>query len=274
MKIMTRLMIILWGMLLSACAGDAMIKDSFSYGSLEKMPPEQWERLGQEKIFFGHKSVGNNILEGMETILEAHPEIRLTIMKTDDPAEIQPGRLAHAAVGKNGDPQSKIRDFAAKMRSGIGGKTDIAFFKFCYVDITSATDVQAVFAEYRDTMAGLKTAYPQTTFIHVTTPLMWRQLNTPKGMLKRLLGRGGEADNAARHAYNELLRTEYQGKEPLFDLARLESIGPDGTVASFTWKGTAYPALVPEYTDDGGHLSPAGKTRMAEQLLVYLAGLK
>jgi len=251
-----------------------MIKDSLSYGSLGKTSPAQWQRLSQEKIFFGHKSVGNNIIEGMETILESNPEIRLKIVKTEDPSDIQSGMFAHASVGKNGDPLSKIQDFTSKMQSGIGGKVDIAFFKFCFVDITSVTDANAVFSEYKKSMAALKQAFPKTIFIHMTTPLMWNEPAFPKGLIRRLMGKGGEAGNASRNAYNDLLRTEYQGKEPIFDLARLEAIRPDGTVETFTWKGNTYPSMVPAYTDDGGHLSAKGKRIIAEQLLVYLARLK
>lgn len=251
-----------------------MNKDDFSYGSIEKISPAQWQRLAEKRIFFGHKSVGNNIIEGMQELLKAHPDIRMDIAKTENPADIKPGTFTHDAVGKNGEPKTKIQDFVAKMESGIAGKADIAFFKFCYVDITSATDVNAIFHEYIKAMAELKKKYPHTTFVHITTPLMWKEPNFPKGIIKRLLGKGGEADNAARNAYNELLRKEYTGKEPIFDLARLEAIRPDKTVNTFFWKGNRYPALVPEYTDDGGHLSSKGKTMIAEQMLVFLSGLK
>ena len=42
--------------------------------------------------------------------------------------------------------------------------------KFCSLDITSSTDVDAIFARYRDTMAALERDFPDVTFIHVTVP--------------------------------------------------------------------------------------------------------
>jgi lysophospholipase L1-like esterase len=33
-------------------------------------------------------------------------------------------------------------------------------------------------------------------------------------------------------------------------------------------------SLCPEYTEDGGHLNAVGRKTVAEQLLVFLAGLK
>ncbi len=46
------------------------------------------------------------------------------------------------------------------MRSGIGQHVDVAMMKFCYVDITSGTDVNALFATYRETIAALERDFP------------------------------------------------------------------------------------------------------------------
>jgi len=43
-------------------------------------------------------------------------------------------------------------------------------------------------------------------------------------------------------------------KEPLFDLAAIESTAPDGTRASFMKDGKTYYQMVSDYTHDGGHL--------------------
>ena len=71
----------------------------------------------------------------------------------------------------------------------------------------------------------------------------------------------------------DLLREAYEGKEPLFDIAGIESVGPGGERESFDVKGKSFPALVPAYTDDGGHLNALGRKVVAEKLLVFLAGL-
>jgi hypothetical protein len=70
-----------------------------------------------------------------------------------------------------------------------------------------------------------------------------------------------------------MLRKEYTGKEPIFDLAALESTNPDGTRLSFTQNGKTAYALVPTYTTDGGHLNEQGRKLVAEQLLIFLASL-
>jgi len=70
-----------------------------------------------------------------------------------------------------------------------------------------------------------------------------------------------------------MLRHAYVGREPFFDLAKLESTFPNGSQSTFTKDGNIYAALVPDYTNDGGHLNEKGRRIVAEHLLVYLAQL-
>ena len=78
-------------------------------------------------------------------------------------------------------------------------------------------------------MTELKTAYPHVTFVHVTVPLTITQAGV-KAWVKSAIGKPvfGVQENAVRNRYNELIRDEYRGHEPLFDLASWESTGPDG----------------------------------------------
>ena len=62
-------------------------------------------------------------------------------------------------------------------------------------------------------------------------------------------------------------------KEPVYDLARMESTFADGKRSSFTKDGKTYHSLVPDYTRDGGHLNETGREIAAEQLLILMAGL-
>jgi hypothetical protein len=80
-------------------------------------------------------------------------------------------------------------------------------------------------------------------------------------------------ENIRRQEYNNLLRQAYQGREPIFDLARVESTTADGRAATATWQGKSVPILVKEYTDDGGHLNALGRTRAARELIAVLAAL-
>jgi hypothetical protein len=110
--------------------------------------------------------------------------------------------------------------------------------------------------------------------MHVTAPLTIAQGGLKAG-LKKLLGRVpyGVAENRRREEFNALMRQAYQGKEPIFDLARIESTAPDGTAVTVDWEGTASPAMVAAYTDDGGHLNTAGKLRAARELVSALAAI-
>ena len=83
----------------------------------------------------------------------------------------------------------------------------------------------------------------------------------------------GYDDNIKRNQFNELLRKEYDGKAPIFDLARTESTLPDGKRSSFSKDGKNYYFMVPDYTHDGGHLNELGRKRAAEQLLVVLTAV-
>jgi lysophospholipase L1-like esterase len=79
--------------------------------------------------------------------------------------------------------------------------------------------------------------------------------------------------NLIRHQYNELLRSTYVGKEPVFDLARLESTNADGTTETVRYEGQRVPVLATAWTSDGGHLNEAGRQRMAKALLTTLVGV-
>ncbi len=248
-----------------ACTGESMQSEHETI---------DWKALANARIFFGHQSVGENILEGIQDLAKDSPAPSLRLVKTRNPASLSEPAFAHTDIGRNEDPKSKCDDFASLMDKGFGTRTDIAFFKFCFVDIMAGTDVEQVFSHYRSTMERLKKQYPNTTFVHVTVPLMTVPAG-PKVWIKKALGilEGWHADNAARSRYNELLLAHYRGKEPVFDLAAIESTFPDGRRSSFRYKGSSSYSLVPAYTDDGGHLNSFGRRLVAERLLGVLSDL-
>ena len=156
------------------------------------------------------------------------------------------------------------------MENGIGNKADISFFKFCYVDINPETNVEKVFTEYENTMSRLEKTYPKTMFVHVTIPLTTTQTGI-KAWIKKLIGRaiGGYDENAKRNEFNDLITEASHQKEPVLDLAKIESTAPDGKRSVFTRNGQIYYSLAPIYTHDGGHLNELGRKRVAEQLLLH-----
>ena len=242
--------------------------------SLQDVADARVAGLGAKRIFFGHQSVGGNIMDGVADVVRRDPRLALEI--TDSAGTLDGGRgvFVHRRIGKNGDPSGKTDEFARLMEAGLGNKVDVAFHKYCFADIGADTDVRTLFEHYRATMTRLRAEFPRAVFVHVTTPVVKVQSGL-RAEVKKLLGREPDhyADNLARERFNDLMRKAYGGKEPLFDLAALESTRPDGAREAITFRGATSFAMVPTYTPDGGHLNEAGRAVVAEQLLVLLAGL-
>ena len=109
------------------------------------------------RVFFGHQSVGQDVLDGIRGLYAA--------------AGRPPPAIEDARLGANGQPLLKIEDFDTRMRAGAAGRVDVAMMKLCYVDVTAATDVTTLFETYRTTLAALERDFPDTAFLHVTVPL-------------------------------------------------------------------------------------------------------
>ena len=60
----------------------------------------------------------------------------------------------HSPIGQNMHPETKITDFVKIIQSGIGGRSDAVFLKFCYVDIGADTDPASLFEKYVDPLGG------------------------------------------------------------------------------------------------------------------------
>ncbi|QAT86552.1 hypothetical protein EJ065_5013 [Corallococcus coralloides] len=233
------------------------------------------ERLTHRRVFFGHQSVGGNILDGVRGLPNAPGSKTPAIVEVKDAnATIAPGTLAHALVGQNEQPETKLAHFEQLLDGGVAKQVDVALVKFCYIDFTASTDAKTLFEKYRATLAGLKSRHPGVTFVHVTAPLTTVQRGA-KAWFNELRGRAvfGVGENVSREAFNALMRRTYGGKEPLFDLAALESSRPDGTRETYEVNGRAYPAMVPAYSDDGAHLNAQGQARVASALVTFLAAL-
>lgn len=273
-------------LLTSGCSGDDMDINQHSneqIKTISQIPKEKWDNLSQKKIFFGHQSVGNNIILGINEIKSNNGQIQLNVVETRDIADFEKAIFAHYSnIGGNDYPLSKVEDFVQLISDGLGDKTDIAFLKFCFVDIESGTDIENVFKKYRESIGELKSRYPDMTIVHFTVPLLRKEqtgiVKNIKNFIKGFMGKKKDnffsnSHNAVRNEYNKLLVSHYGEKEPIFDIARLESTDPAGKRDMFSYDGNEYYALVPDYTDDGGHLNEKGRKYIAEQLLIFLANL-
>jgi hypothetical protein len=228
-------------------------------------------KVSRTKVFFGHMSVGMNVLDGVAGVYAARGVTAPVIEQDRIQPDKEGGFIDHTFIGENEKPWLKIQDFDAKMRSGIGQQVDVAMMKLCYIDIKADTDVDALFATYRDTMTTLQRDFPEVTFIYVTVPLTTEQGTLSK--LKSVLAgsRGyGAADNAARERLNALIRREYSGRH-LFDLAAIESTAPDGSRAAGIYQGQRYYRLYNAYASDSGHLNAAGARVAATAWLKAIA---
>jgi hypothetical protein len=195
------------------------------------------------RTFFGHQSVGQNVLTGVAELYAATGRPMPPVEET--------------LIGANEHPLGKIEDFAARLRAGTAERVDVAMMKLCYVDIGADTDIAVLFDAYRATLAVLERDFPHLAFVHVTVPL-----TTEPGGLTRLRARltggrpYGPAENAARERLNALVREEYGAC--LFDLAAVESTRPDGSRVRGEHGGVPYHALHDGYASDSGHLNAAG----------------
>lgn len=245
---------------------DIMVRcEDVPLAELTQVSAAQWHALAGKRIYFGHRSVGEDILAGIEAIRAELPQIALRIVP-GEPAVLQSGpALAHAAIGDNGDPAAKLRAFTRQLEAAAAIGIDLALMKFCYVDVGIGTDVEQLFGDYRQAVTRWRVALPRARFVHCTVPLCLPPA-TWKERLKGLLGRGEVAANRRREAWNQMLRAEYGGREPVFDIAAAAATLPDGTRVT----AGGVPCLAPCYTSDGGHLNPVGRRAVARALLRVL----
>jgi hypothetical protein len=240
-------------------------------GGSDPLLKGQLESISRARVYFGHQSVGYNVVQGLAE-LAAEAGVPLRIFEISDSLRDAPTGFLHGRVGRNTDPVSKLESFRRTVASAPG--VDVALLKFCYVDFDDRTDAAALFARYQAAIAELRAVSPGTKIVHVTAPLTTVQGGL-KAFVKELIGREpyGLADNLRREQYNELLRRAYEGREPVLDVARIESTTPDGRRFTVESGGKAVPAMVPAYTDDGGHLGPQGRRRVALELVSVLASV-
>jgi hypothetical protein len=239
----------------------------------EQSVEQDLRAISGKRIYFGHQSVGENILEGIGDLVRAGKDAHLNMVEIGKQSIPAGPFFAESRIGRNGDPDSKCKSFTGKVGDLAADSLDLAVMKFCYVDFTKDTDVKSLFALYRATIDSLRAKAPGVRFVHVTAPLTvpapgWKKL------LKRALGRPETSvmDNAKRNEYNDLLRQSFKG-EPMFDLAAVESTFPDGSRKEISYEGKTVYTLIGELSDDGAHLNRKGRDRAAKEFVHVLAAV-
>jgi hypothetical protein len=229
------------------------------------------QTVGNSQIFFGHQSVGANVLNGMQSLAKKTGQ-EVNIEKIGSKPLNTQNVFAHSNIGENTDPKAKIDDFANQIRNLGEFNPEVAFMKFCYVDFTADSNIQEVFNYYRNTMETLKKERPDITFVHLTVPLSSKSY-TIKSRVKEIIGRrswNDDVTNAKRGEFNNLVLETFSS-EPVFDIARIESTYPDGSRESFVKDKKTFYRMVPEYTTDGGHLNALGQQLIAKKMVEFLS---
>lgn len=230
---------------------------------------QQIQTLLSEKVFFGHQSVGDNIIDGIRDIMAGDRRLTLNIVASRNPETVPGPAFVENRIGRNTDPLSKNADFLAILNQGFEG---VALLKYCYIDIGGTTDVPQMFNSYESMIEQIRKHHPGVRIVHITVPLTTID-SSPKAWLKGILGRNTAwDDNLKRNQFNALLRRTYSN-EPIFDLAEVESTHADGSTSYFKSGSDMVNTLAPEYTTDGGHLNPTGRRLAAQRLLQVLADL-
>lgn len=235
-------------------------RDSVKHGgrmdvrvSVDEQLVRDLETIRGHRIYFGHHSVGHDILDGVsELSVEAGVDVHVD----------------EGPVGRNQRPLEKFRDFQTEVRSR---DVEIAVMKLCFVDFHPDTNVDALITSYREAVAEIRLAKPSLRIVHVTPPLHAREEGL-KVRLRRLLGRPVWEDesNLRRLEFADRLKAGFPS-DPIFDLAAAESARPDGTREMHVVGTRQVPMLWPGYTHDGGHLNGLGKRVAAKAFIHALA---
>lgn len=230
----------------------------------------EWQALEKKHVVFGHQSVGRNILSGIER-LAARDGIKFDIHEQRTAPAVT--GISHFKIGKNGDPLSKMQDFAATIDAGAAQGADIALMKLCYIDFNATSNAQQIANDYITNLESLSQKHPDTNFVAVTVPLLAVETG-PKAWIKHLIGRqpNGYSDNSKRAEFNTLLRKKYLAEGRLFDLARIETESA-GKSCMVNVDGQEVEALCPELTNDGGHLNEHGQEVVASAFLSFISSL-
>lgn len=242
--------------------------------SIEEGDPSRrasrWSAISERTVYFGHQSVGSSVCAGVQGLANDYA-LPLRLVQTREPETVTGPAFVHFLAGQHRDYASKNAAVLRLLESESRARNPVVLLKYCYGDITYPGEYNLLFDAYRDTVEAIQFEHPDVTLVHATIPLTTVE-NGFKARTKVYLGRRSRHDAAiARHRYNELVRAEFGLSEPMFDVARIQSTEPDGTVAGFTVGGSMIETLAPANTLDGTSLNAQCSRVAAEALLDVVA---
>lgn len=245
----------------TTCSRDVSMEAADSKSKIE-IHEENWMNIADKRIFFGHQSVGKNIIDGINDLQKQCNSNVIVFLETKNRSDFNHPLFAHSQIGNNLNPKSKIADFVNIVDNGLGNYVDIVFMKLGYVDINKATDINELFEYYKTSVSSLQKKYSSIKIVHFTVPLTTKP-DGLEGFVKKILKMD---NNVYRNKYNELIRNHYEPYE-IFDIAEIQSTFKDGT--TFRYRKNI-PGMISDYSSDGGHLSQLGSQIVAHKLIVKL----
>src|SRR5262245_22126476 len=101
-KSLLSLCLFLCSLYFNGCGRGTTTKQSSST-AINNVPISAWKQLASKKIYYGHQSVGSNIMEGVEELIKEHRQINLNIIKTTSATfTLLTPVFVHSEIGKNG----------------------------------------------------------------------------------------------------------------------------------------------------------------------------
>ncbi len=236
--------------------GDAPYVDSkITKDRFKEITAEDMDLLRSKKILFLSRSFGLNLCAGLGLLAKDDKKYeflssyqRFDVAKAGGDLSIIPADLFEktnfvhslATYWPHTKRMEELDELMRKPPHNFGKQADIVIVYF-------HTAIPGNFDQYSQKMDALVKDFPKTRFIYVTSGFQ---------------GPAKDKENENAHAWSELVRAKYKGKQPLYDL---------GKILSDDYRsGHAY---APEYSQDPASVHPnlpAGETMMAKGFLLLL----
>ena len=251
MKTLDLLFVICIVLMITAIPAFTQIINNSAVGSVESLPQNVMDAIGNQRWLFNHASVGGNIIEGMRTLHSSNPgKFKLAVSSVGfDSSNGYASAPSGGTMAGNiyecdrGNPgwEEKFNIFERSVQNGgwQASAVDVCMDKLCFIDQNADANT------YISKMSALESLYPDTKFVYTTIPITTSTDN----------------DNMLRNQYNQKVR-EYcsANNKLLFDIADIEAHDLNGNECTFNGN---MQCMFSGYSDDGGHLNQAGQQRVA-----------
>ena len=178
------------------------------YSRLDEISGDRWDALSQKRIFFGHKSVGVNIIEGLEEVMARRPGIKLRY-----PRDHRPGRFLGPGIRPLSHREEQGPSFEDRGVPGDHGKRRrperrTSPFSSSVLSTSTMRPIStSLFKSYVELVEDLEKRFPDLKIVTFTVPL----LSKPVGIQdppeeapgKAALVRGGQRQAEPLQRYVE-----------------------------------------------------------------------